>query len=679
MKYMNGKYEQSRCFQSLLLLFLLIISFIILSGCLSQQPEVLKVNPETVETEKELNISNFEDKPTAYSIGISRENVSSGYFDESAGNFTKKWDARNFAGFWRDLETGASTEALVINQSILNNSHRVIEKHNLIYTTRSTPINYPIYRHTGKAPEGTDGSYSVIGWLGGKSAFMRGNRIAGIVFEQNVTDVQTMRIGESWNMGEGYRIVANSIDAMVPEKQGWFVLYKNNAHLEDKVLGPGSVWSYRSNINDSIPIFATYCQRIHVLSDTDGADFKDTWLISQNTTEIKKGQIYGIMEVTSVKNGVIELRNKEPIYLSPGRIVNLMGNITIEVGNSTTDLQFYPDSTRRYRTLPSLIDTISAVHPVLKNDAGMREVAGDYYFRDYMQQCCDEGLKFIISAYPKRGGAEESIVITLQNDYTGKERLKNIELIPEKGEAIAPGVVSIGNWSGYKSPTFMIINNRAEWSNVWQKHVNYLSGEKPSLPEIDFTNETIVAVFLGESPAYDAGLIDITRKGENVFINMQETYPAGLSSAQPYFIYRIPKIRDNAIFRTLKWDYRMPLGPTFAAAYSATELKKTTQILIKDPYIPREVNDDDINAIFAEVAPIIKTIDGKKYDNVTAKLLSQAAGRSPQNVWSYEFLYVLEGTYDNKTEWWRMRIYYTPGQNVSIPYPEGPTPGRAFG
>ncbi len=44
MKYMKGKYEQSRCFQSLLLLFLPIIAFVILSGCLSQQPEVLKVN-----------------------------------------------------------------------------------------------------------------------------------------------------------------------------------------------------------------------------------------------------------------------------------------------------------------------------------------------------------------------------------------------------------------------------------------------------------------------------------------------------------------------------------------------------------------------------------------------------------------------------------------------------------
>jgi S-layer protein (TIGR01567 family) len=808
MKYMEGKYEQCRCFQLLMLLFLPIIVFVILSGCISQQPEVLNVNPEiyegqvvytnlsravdmfavikgnipqvkesyeeiivnkmaqqstfsvddnmnfvvsrgitpgfdinisrvekqgnvytvyatyidqgtdlgilrhpvaiipmgqlaagdyearlrmtwvsdtiegrkVIEPEKELSVFNFEVKPAVSSIGISRENVS-GYFDESAGSFTKKWDSRNFAGFWRDSETGVSTEALVINQSILNNSHRVIEKHNLIYTTKSTPINYPVYRHTGKAPEGTDGSYSAIGWLGEKSVFLRGNRIARIIFEQNVTDVKTMRIGEPWNMGEGYRIVANSIDAD-GIMQAWISLDKDNTKIDDKVLATHytELYSYPQNVEGSnVPILVTYLSKIYSLPETDAADFKYTWLRSQNFTDVKEGDSFGIMEVTSVKNGVIELRNKEPIDLSPGRIINLMGNITIEVGNSTTDLQFYPNSTRIYRTLPSLIDTISAVHPVLKNDVGIREVARDYYFRDYMQQCCDGGLKYIIGAYPKRGGSEEGIVITLQNDYTGKERLKNIELIPEKGEAIAPEIVSIGNWSGYKSPAFMIINSRAEWDNVWQKHVNYLSGEKPSLPEIDFTNETIVAVFLGESPAYDAGLIDVTRKGENIFINMQETYPANLSSAQPYFIYRAPKIRDNAIFRTLEWEYRMPPGPTFAAAYSAAELKENTQILIKDSYMPIEFNDNDINAIFAEVAPIIKTIDGKKYDNVTAKLLSEAGSRSPQGVWSNEYLFVLEGTYDNKTEWWRMRIYYTPGQKVSIPYPDGPNLGRAFG
>lgn len=84
-------------------------------------------------------------------------------FDEASGNLTNKWGAENFAGFWRDSETGASTEALIINQSILNNSHRRIEKHNLIYSTKSIPVKYQVYARVNKTPPGTEGFYQQSG------------------------------------------------------------------------------------------------------------------------------------------------------------------------------------------------------------------------------------------------------------------------------------------------------------------------------------------------------------------------------------------------------------------------------------------------------------------------------------------------------------------------------------
>lgn len=42
-------------------------------------------------------------------------------------------------------------------------------------------------------------------------------------------------------------------------------------------------------------------------------------------SEIKVGDIFGIMEVTPINNGRIELRNKDSIDLAPGAVVNLMG------------------------------------------------------------------------------------------------------------------------------------------------------------------------------------------------------------------------------------------------------------------------------------------------------------------------------------------------------------------
>ncbi len=302
-----------------------------------------------IEPEKELSIFNFKVKPTASNIGISHENVSSTYlagqvFDEPAGNFTKNWDSGNFAGFWRDSETNVSTETLVIDQNILNNSHRVIEKHNLIYTTKSMPVKYQVYMHANQTPAGTDGFYPVAGWMGDKYVFLEGNRLAKIIFEQNVTDVKSIRVGESWNLEGGYRIVANSIDAD-GIMQAWISLDKDNTKIDDKVLATRytELYSYPQNAEGSnIPILVTYLSKIYSLPETDAADFKYAWLRSQNFTDIKEGDTFGVMEVTSVKNDTIELRNKEPIELTSGNTIRLMENIGIQVNSSKTGLLFYP-------------------------------------------------------------------------------------------------------------------------------------------------------------------------------------------------------------------------------------------------------------------------------------------------------------------------------------------------
>ncbi len=266
-------------------------------------------------------------------------------FSESIGIFTKKWDAGNFPGFWRDAETGVSTETLVANQSILNSSYRVIEKHNLIYTTKPVLLNYLVYAQANKTPPNTNGFYSAVGWFGEKYLLLEGNRFAKIIFEQKAADVKTMHTRESWSLGDGYKIAANSIDVPLRgEEQAWIALFKDNIILEDKVLPNNSLYSYPETANGA-PVLVTYTSNIYRLPQEDVADFKYTWLRSQNVTEIKEGDIFGVMEVISIKNGIIELRNKEPINLTSGTEIHLMGNMGIQVGGSETDLLFYP--TRR--------------------------------------------------------------------------------------------------------------------------------------------------------------------------------------------------------------------------------------------------------------------------------------------------------------------------------------------
>ncbi len=314
------------------------------------------VGRKVIETEKELSSFNFEVKPpeagesavTPSPPAISSPSVYifGQSFDEAAGNFTKKWDEENFAGFWHDAETGASTETLLINQSALNNSYRIIEKHTLIYTTRPVLLKFQVYVHANKTPPGTEGFYSAVGWFGDKYMLLQRDMLARVIFEQNATDVKTIQMGESWNLGDGYKITANSIDVPLRgEEQAWITFYKDNYTLDDEVLPNNSLYSYPATI-DGAPVLVTYTSNIYRLPREDVADFKYTWLRSQNITEVEEGDIFGAMEVTSVKNDSIELRNKEPIKLAPGTAINLMGNMGIQVGSSETELQFYP--TRRW-------------------------------------------------------------------------------------------------------------------------------------------------------------------------------------------------------------------------------------------------------------------------------------------------------------------------------------------
>jgi S-layer protein (TIGR01567 family) len=261
-------------------------------------------------------------------------------FDEVAGNLTKKWDAENFAGFWRDSETGASTETLVINQSILNGGYRIIEKHNLIYTTKPVPLKYLVYARANVTPPGTDGSYSAVGWQGERYVLLDKNRLARVIFEQNASDVKIITTGYLWAFQEGYKLLAHSIEAPL-EREAWIEFLNGTNKLDEQVLPDRYLYIYPSGASE-IPIFITYISSIHRSPYEDVGEFKYTWLRSQNITDIREGKIFGAMEVISVKNGTIELRNKNPVVLSPGNTVHLMGDISIQVGSSETGLVFYP-------------------------------------------------------------------------------------------------------------------------------------------------------------------------------------------------------------------------------------------------------------------------------------------------------------------------------------------------
>lgn len=261
------------------------------------------------------------------------------------------WDAKNFAGFWYDINGNKKTENLDI---LKFKDNRTIEKGDLVYSTGRASQKYKVFKEKGKTIDnglnsdlvktGSGGYYALVGWMAEKYVAINGknNKLSKLVLNQ--ADTKTLQIGETWNLGEGYTLTAQSIDAKATPRQAWFILSKDGVKLDDKVSSQGDVYTYsiKSLTGETdVPIFVTYVDSVFSGTNSDMAQLKYTWLISDKVTEIKSGDKFGVFEVDSLQP--LNLTNDVSISLSRDSTVNIAGNIKFKIADSEdNDVRFYP-------------------------------------------------------------------------------------------------------------------------------------------------------------------------------------------------------------------------------------------------------------------------------------------------------------------------------------------------
>ncbi len=79
---------------------------------------------------------------------------------------------------------------------------------------------------------------------------------------------RTLAVGETWDIGNGWTIQANSIDAKATPKQIWITLYRNGIKLDDKVLSEGETYNYNN-------IFSVKIASIYAGATSDMATLTD--------------------------------------------------------------------------------------------------------------------------------------------------------------------------------------------------------------------------------------------------------------------------------------------------------------------------------------------------------------------------------------------------------------------
>ena len=254
------------------------------------------------------------------------------------------WNAQNFAGFWYDIYTDKSTETLIVQGSI-SDSNRFIESGNLHYNTFDTPIPYKLYANMGKTV-GRERSYYATGWQGQKYIAINGkaNKLAILVLEQESQDKKTLSIGETWDIGDGWTLSAQSIDAKASPRQAWLVLSKDGVKKDDKVVSQGESYVYveKSFAGESdVPLFVTYVDSIFAGATTDMVQLRYTWVISKYFTEIKTADKFGNLKVVLADDNQIALVNDVKLQLQKNSLVNIMGDLKFYVADNKR-LIYYP-------------------------------------------------------------------------------------------------------------------------------------------------------------------------------------------------------------------------------------------------------------------------------------------------------------------------------------------------
>ncbi|CAG0962338.1 MAG: S-layer protein domain-containing protein [Candidatus Methanoperedens sp.] len=395
-------------------------------------------------------------------------------FDESSNkyNTTLLWDAQNFTGFW--YGGGKSSETLKIDQvsSSLKTSSRIINEEKLLYNTSRTDQKYKVFSEKGKLVENgleynstskiftrntTGGYYARLGWFGDVYIAVNGkaNKLTKLIKEQKTDEKQTLKLGVSWDLGEGYNLTLEALDTKTSPRQAWLILAKDGKTLDIKVVNEGEVYTYTEKSlggESSVPLFVTYIDGIFTGAEGMAAfvQLKYTWLISNNVLEIKSGDKFGVFEVKEATENSLTLYNKDTsINLGQNSVQPLYGDLKFKVADSTTALRFYP-----------ILE---------KTKPGKYELRGGAYDESKYKTLVWDAQRFPGFWYASGGGkSSESLLVdqsalTLTNmkrTIETEKLLYNTSRTDQKYKVFSEKGLKVENALEYNSTTKTFINSR---------------------------------------------------------------------------------------------------------------------------------------------------------------------------------------------------------------------------
>ncbi len=93
----------------------------------------------------------------------------------------------------------------------------------------------------------------------------KANKLAKLIKEQDKQEKQTLKLGTTWNLGEGYNLTVDALDVRTNPRQASLSLTKDGITLDIKVVNEGEVYTYSEKDlkgESNVPVFVTYVDSI---------------------------------------------------------------------------------------------------------------------------------------------------------------------------------------------------------------------------------------------------------------------------------------------------------------------------------------------------------------------------------------------------------------------------------
>jgi len=289
------------------------------------------------------------------------------------GSTVHEWTTSTFPAFWYDLKNDLRSETLTIDSSeSLTSSDRDLDEKHLTYTIQRTLKKYKVQSNKALTVEnGTH--YGLVGFFGTKKVAVKGDasKLTKLILEQGNTAEKVLAIGETWDMGEGWTLTAEAIDARTTPRQTWLTLKRNNETLDSKVLSQNEVYTFTEDIAEltDAPLFATYVDGILSGSESDIVILKYTWLISVDIINIKTSDVFGVFKVSTANDTHVIMKNDNTVSLDQNAVVDLAEDIQFKVADKSNVLRFYPKKVIELEPMSVETEEVTTIETTLEKPA----------------------------------------------------------------------------------------------------------------------------------------------------------------------------------------------------------------------------------------------------------------------------------------------------------------------